>query len=50
MSGWGPLTREAYALRRDLWRFYHRPGDEERKMRAWLRAARRFERRLGKGV
>lgn len=45
---WGPLTREAFILRRRLWRRWHRTRDE-RVPRVWAVAWVRFNRRLVTG-
>lgn len=49
-NGWGPLTKEAYVLRRRLWREQRRRRwRDERLPRVWARAWNRFSRRLAAG-
>ncbi len=48
---WGPLTREAYVLRRKLDRsLNNRGGDYGQRWRIWLACWRRFKRRFAAGV
>jgi hypothetical protein len=49
---WGPLTQEAYRLRRRLWRAWSGPKDVHsiKASWAWLRSTQRFKRRFEAGL
>jgi hypothetical protein len=49
---WGPLTVEAYRLKRRLWRVWGGPKSPRtiKASRTWLRATQRFKRRFEAGI